>query len=60
MVANNSKSYFAYLKKLIDQYYNTYHPFINKKPINAERQILKLLSLKLMIKSELPEVSEYF
>ena len=31
MTANNSKSYLAYLNKLIDQYNNTYHHYINKK-----------------------------
>ena len=33
--ANDSKSYLSYLNKLIDQYNNTYHHSINKKPINA-------------------------
>ena len=31
MTANNSKSYFSYLNKLVDQYNNTYHHSINKK-----------------------------
>ena len=49
--------------KLLNHYNNTYHHAINKKPTNADyfalpgkkkmRQILKLLSLKLMIESEL-------
>ena len=36
MTANDSKSYLSYLNKLADQYYNTYHHSINKKPINAD------------------------
>ena len=35
MTANDNKSYLSYLNKLVDQYNNTYHPSINKKPINA-------------------------
>ena len=30
MTANDSKSYLAYLNKLVDQYNNTYHHSINK------------------------------
>ena len=49
------------LHKLVNKYKNTYHHFINKKPINVDysawtekvRPILKLLSLKLMTESEL-------
>ena len=56
VTANDSKSYLSYLKKLVDEYNNTYHYSINKKPINADysvwlkklRRISKLLSLKLM------------
>ena len=33
MTANDSKSYLSYLNKLVDQYNNTYHHSINKKPI---------------------------
>ena len=36
MTANDSKSYFSYLNKFVDQYSNTYDPSINKKPINAD------------------------
>ena len=36
MTANDSKSYLPYLNKLVDQYSNTYHHSINKKPINAD------------------------
>ena len=51
----------CYLNKLVVQNNNTYHYFIGKKPINTDysvlteklRPILNLLSLKLMIESEL-------
>ena len=36
MTANDSKSYVSYLNKLVDQYNNTYHHSINKKPINVD------------------------
>ena len=36
MIANDGKSYLPYLNKLVDQYNNTYHCSINKKPINAD------------------------
>ena len=36
MTANDRKSYLGYLNKLVDQYNNTYHHFINKKPVNAD------------------------
>ena len=35
MTANIIKSSLPYLNKLVDQYNNTYHHSINKKPINA-------------------------
>ena len=40
MTANDSKSYLSYLNKLVDQYNNTYHHSINKKPINADYSAL--------------------
>ena len=40
MTANDSKSYLRYLNKLIDQYNNTYHHSINRKPINADNSAL--------------------
>ena len=40
MTANDSKSYLNYLNKLVDQYHNTYHHSINKKPINADYSAL--------------------
>ena len=40
MTANDSKSYLPYLNKLVDQYNNTYHHYINKKPINADYSAL--------------------
>ena len=36
ITANNSKSYVGYLNKLVDQYNNTYHHSIGKKPINID------------------------
>ena len=36
MTANNSKSYLSHLNKLVDQYSNTHHNWINKKPINSD------------------------
>ena len=35
MTTDDSKSYRSSLNKLVDQYYNTYHQSVNKKPINA-------------------------
>ena len=40
MTANDSKSYLSYLSKLVDQYSNTYHYYINKEPINADYSAL--------------------
>ena len=40
MTANESKSYFSYLYKLVDQYNNTYHHSINEKPVNADYSAL--------------------
>ena len=31
----NDKSYLSYLNKSVDEYNNTYHHSINRKPINA-------------------------
>ena len=66
MIANNSKSYLSYLNKLADSYNSyTYHSSINKIPIpkipistwlKKMRQILKTLTLKLMIESELQSI----
>ena len=57
--ANDSKSNRPYFNKLVDQYNNSDHYSINKKPINVDYSILtdlrlnlKLLSLKLMIELE--------
>ena len=58
MTANDSKSYVPYLNKLVDQYNNTYHHSINKKPINADYSALNekiennLKSPKLMTELE--------
>ena len=35
MTADDSKSYLDYLNKLIDQYNNTYHCSIDKKPVDV-------------------------
>ena len=35
MTANNKKSYFGYLNKLLYKYNNAYHHSIGKKPING-------------------------
>ena len=40
MSANDSKSYLRYLNKLVDQYNNTNHHYINRKPINADYSAL--------------------
>ena len=40
MTANDSKSYFNYLNKLIDEYSNTYHRSVGKKPIDADYSAL--------------------
>ena len=40
MTANDSKSYLPYLNKLVDQYNNTYHHSINKKPVNTDYSVL--------------------
>ena len=40
MTANYSKSYLSYLNKLVDQYFNTYHDSIGKKPLNANYSAL--------------------
>ena len=61
MIVNDSKFCLSYLNILVDQYNNTYHHSIGKKPFNADysaltekfRRILKLLGLKLMKEFEL-------
>ena len=40
MTANDSKSCLSYLNKLVDQYNNTYHHSINKKPNKADYSAL--------------------
>ena len=35
MTANDSKSYLDYLNKLVDQYNNTHHRSIDKKPVDG-------------------------
>ena len=40
MTANDSNSYLNYLNKLIDEYSNTYHRSVGKKPIDADYSAL--------------------
>ena len=40
ITANDSKSYLSYLNKLVDQYNNTYHHYIDKERINADFSVL--------------------
>ena len=40
MIANDNKFYLPCLNKLLDEYNNTYHHSINKKPINADYSAL--------------------
>ena len=40
MTVNDSKSYIGYLNKLEDQYNNTYHPSIGRKPVDADYSAL--------------------
>ena len=40
MTTSDNKFYLPYLNKLVDQYNNTYHHSINKKPTNAEYSFL--------------------
>ena len=36
MRANNKKTFLGYLNKLVDEYNNTYHHSIGKKPLDAD------------------------
>ena len=57
MTAIDSKSYFGYLNKLVDEHSNSYHCSIGKRPIHADYSALseefeqrhKLLNLKFKI-----------
>ena len=40
MTANDNKSYLFYLNKLVDQYNNNYHHYVNKNPIDAHYSVL--------------------
>ena len=62
MAVKNSKCYLPSLNSLVEQYSNTYHRSINKKPINADYSALNenigtipktLKNLNLMIESQL-------
>ena len=60
ITANDKKYYLRYLNKLVDQYNNTYHDSINKKPINVDysalteqiETILKPLKFIVKVKSK--------
>ena len=41
IIASDSKFYLSYLNKLVDEYYNTYHCSINKKPIKSDDSAVK-------------------
>ena len=36
MTANDNKSYVSYLNRLVDEYNNSYHRSIGKKPVDAD------------------------
>ena len=62
MTASDTKSYLSDLNKLVDQYYNTYHHSINKKPVNADysaliEKIETNAKAKLIIESELLNIT---
>ena len=40
MLVEDSKPYLSYLNKLLDQYNNTYHHSIGKKPIDPDFSVL--------------------
>ena len=40
LIDDNSNSYLGYLNKLIDEYNNSYHCSISKKPIDADHYVL--------------------
>ena len=67
MAAHDNISYLLYLNRLVHQYNNTYHHYINKILTNADysafterlRPIVELLSLKLMIELELLSIRKF-
>ena len=40
MTANNNKSYLSYLNKQVNEYINSYHHSVGKKPINTDYSAL--------------------
>ena len=60
-MSDDNKSYLGYLNKLVDEYNNSYHCSIDKKPIGANysvfteksNRVIKFLNLKLVIESVL-------
>ena len=53
MTGNDSKSYLPHFNIIVDQYNNTYHHFINKKPINAD---YSALSEKIEANHKVPKI----
>ena len=53
MTANDNRSYFSFLDKLVDQCNNIYHHSINKKPINAD---YSALTKKIETNSKAPKI----
>ena len=39
-ISINNKSYLGYLNKIVDEYSNTYHNYIGKKPVDADYSVL--------------------
>ena len=52
MTANDNKSYLFYLNKLVDQYNNNYHHYVNKNPIDADYSVL---TEKIEVNSKAPK-----
>ena len=46
MTADDGNSYLPYLNKLVDQYNNSYHHSINKKPTSTDYPALTLKKKK--------------
>ena len=50
---NDSKSFLGYFNKLLDEYNNTYHHSIGKKPIDAD---YSTLTEKIEMNPEVPKI----
>ena len=51
-------AYPGYLHKLVDEYNNTYHRFIGKKPIHADCLELGLLSVRILLANVTPIIGQ--